>query len=280
MNKILLFDIQKGSLVDGPGMRTTVFFKGCNLRCGWCHNPESQSSSPQLLHEEALCSHCGVCRAVCPSPNHCTLCGACADICPSRARRLCGTWWPLDAVLEQILHDRVFYETTGGGVTFSGGECMLQPDGLSELLSLCRQHGIHTAVDTAGHVPWDAFERILPYTDLFLYDVKCVDSQLHQLHTGADNRLILENLARLLSCGKQVIIRMPMVSEVNDSPEQLRTFLRLLRSWGHPKGIELLPCHSMGNSKYLSLGRQPGNYHAPSPQVIDELKQILKQEGF
>lgn len=280
MTDVLLFDIQKGSFVDGPGMRTTVFFKGCNLRCGWCHNPESQSTLPQLLHEEALCSHCGVCREVCQHPEHCILCGTCAEICPNRAKKLCGTWWSTDSVFEQILSDRTFYETTGGGVTFSGGECLLQPEGLVPLLKLCREHGIHTAVDTAGHVVWDIFERILPYTNLFLYDVKALDSQVHQAHIGADNRLILDNLARLLSLGKEVIVRIPVVAGVNDSPAQMRTLLQMLRGWGQPKAIELLPCHSMGSSKYRTLGREVPNYRAPTPQIMAQLNTVLTQNGF
>lgn len=280
MTDVLLFDIQKGSFVDGPGMRTTVFFKGCNLRCGWCHNPESQSTLPQLLQEEALCSRCGVCREVCPHPEHCVLCGTCAETCPNRAKKLCGTLWSTDSVFEQILSDRTFYETTGGGVTFSGGECLLQPDGLLPLLKLCREHGIHAAVDTAGHVAWEVFDRILPYTDLFLYDVKCLDSQIHLAHTGVDNRLILDNLARLLHRGQEVIVRIPVVAGVNDNPEQLHTLMTMLCCWGRPKAVELLPCHTMGDGKYRTLGREVPNYRAPSAQVMKQLNAVLNQAGF
>ena len=280
MNEVVLFDIQKGSFVDGPGMRTTVFFKGCNLRCGWCHNPESQSPFPELLYDRTLCTQCGLCSAVCKHPNGCILCGTCADYCANQAKRLCGKRWTVDAVMEQILSDRIFYEKTGGGVTFSGGECLLQPDGLSALLECCHNQGIHTAVDTAGHIPWQVFQRILPWTNLFLYDVKALDSRIHKEHTGADNRLILDNLARLLGCGKDVIVRIPVVEGVSDSPEELHTLLRLLRRWGTPRGVELLPCHSMGSRKYRALGREPRDYRAPGPERLKELEDLLIREGL
>ena len=280
MSEVVLFDIQHGSFVDGPGMRTTVFFKGCNLRCGWCHNPESQSFLPELLYDRSLCTDCGLCKKVCKHPESCVLCGDCAEICLNQAKRFCGKRWSVGTVMEELLRDRLFYEQTGGGVTFSGGECMLQLEGLEELLKRCWDSGIHTAVDTAGHVPWSAFARILPVTDLFLYDVKCLDSRTHLEHTGVDNRMILENLRKLLENGKEVIIRIPVVAGVNDDPDQMRELAQMICGWGRPSNVELLPCHSMGSTKYKALGRSYGNYRAPDESRIEELCMVLTQEGL
>ena len=172
--------------------------KGCNLRCAWCHNPESQSTQSQLLFYENKCTGCGKCKEKCPnSLKECNLCGKCALFCPNDAREICGKECTANEVLSILVKDKIFYSSSGGGVTFSGGECMLQIDELLELMKKCKDQGLHTALDTAGHVPYEYFERILPYTDLFLYDVKCMDSNKHKKYTGVENRLILENLKNL-----------------------------------------------------------------------------------
>ena len=164
-----IFDIQRDSFVDGPGIRTTVFFKGCNLHCAWCHNPESQSAKPQMMFYKNKCTGCGKCREKCPhNLESCDLCGKCTVYCPHDAREICGKEYTVDEVLREIRKDKTFYKTSGGGVTFSGGECMLQIEFLTKILKACKENGIHTAVDTAGHVPFEFFERIIPYTDLFL----------------------------------------------------------------------------------------------------------------
>ena len=196
--KAMLFDIQRGSYVDGPGIRTTVFFKGCNLDCKWCHNPESKSADRQMLFYSDKCTGCGKCVSVCPNKGKkCELCGKCALFCPRDARKLCGREYGIEEVMRELLRDKCFYENSGGGVTFSGGECMLQIDFLSEILRECKTEGIHTAVDTAGNVPFSYFERILPFTDLFLYDIKAISAEKHKEGTGADNARILENAKRL-----------------------------------------------------------------------------------
>ena len=195
MKTATIFDIERNSYVDGPGIRTTVFFKGCNLHCSWCHNPESQSPKPQMLVYKNKCTGCGKCKEKCPNAlKKCELCGRCTLYCPHDARDICGKEYTVDEVMREILKDKLFYENSGGGVTFSGGECMLQIDFLEEILKACKENGIHTAVDTAGHVPYERFEQILPYTDLFLYDVKCFDSDKHKQYTGVENQLILKNL--------------------------------------------------------------------------------------
>lgn len=274
--KGMLFDIQRASTVDGPGFRTAVFFKGCNLRCAWCHNPESQSPQPQLLFYQERCTRCGQCAAACPHAlKACTLCGQCAEVCPQEARRLCGAEYSVDKVMKRILPDRLFYQTSGGGVTCSGGECLLQPDFLKALLQACRAEGIHTAVDTAGAVPFHAFEQILPSTDLFLYDVKCMDSARHRQFTGAGNELILDNLARLLRCGKRVWVRVPIVPGVNDTLEEMRALRAFLLSCGYPERVELLPYHSMGEAKSRALGRETHAFTPPDPAHLDALRLAL-----
>ena len=264
-----IFDIQRNSFVDGPGIRTTVFFKGCNLHCSWCHNPESQSAKPQMMFYKNKCGNCGKCKEKCPnSLESCELCGKCTIYCPHDAREICGKEYTVDEVLKKILKDKTFYETSGGGVTFSGGECMLQIDFLEEILKECKKHGIHTAVDTAGHVPFESFERIMPYTDLFLYDVKCYDTEKHKKYTGVGNELISENLGRLLSEGKAVWVRIPVIPTVNDSIEEMTAIRKMLDSYGFPQKVELLPYHAMGEHKYAAINRKPLSFSVPDNEKI------------
>ena len=221
--KAIIFDIERNSFVDGPGIRTTVFFKGCNLKCAWCHNPESQSFKPQMMFYRDKCTGCGKCKEKCPNNlEKCDLCGNCTIYCPAEARRVCGKEYTPDEVLAEVIKDKAFYDNSGGGVTFSGGECMLQIDFLLEILKKCKQNGISTAVDTAGHIPFESFEKILPYTDMFLYDFKIFDSQKHKKYIGVGNELILENLAKLLNMGAKVYIRIPVIEGVNDSIEEMQ----------------------------------------------------------
>lgn len=274
--RAMIFDVVRASFVDGPGIRTTVFFKGCNLRCAWCHNPESQSPNPQMLFYENKCTGCGKCKEKCPhSLESCELCGKCALYCPHDARKICGREYTVDEVMCEIRKDRSFYESSEGGVTFSGGECMLQIDFLEELLKKCKTNGIHTAVDTAGHVPFEHFERILPYTDLFLYDVKCFDSDKHKRYTGVGNERILDNLQRLLALKKSVWVRIPIIPTVNDSEEELLNIKAFLDSCGSPERIELLPYHALGEHKYAALGIDVHTFSAPSSERMEKLKQIF-----
>lgn len=275
--KATIFDIARGSYVDGPGIRTTVFFKGCNLRCAWCHNPEGQSPQPQLMFYKNKCTGCGKCKEKCPHTLElCDVCGKCAIYCPGDARSVCGKDYTVDEVLSIVLKDKIFYETSGGGVTFSGGECMLFPDFLGELLKKCKGLGIHTAVDTAGHLPFEAFKRVIPFTDLFLYDVKCMDSDLHKKHVGVGNELILSNLARLLDVGATVIIRVPVIAGVNDSRENMEALKAFLDSHGGHRSVELLPYHAMGEHKYAAIGKEAASFSAPANDALDELKKIFE----
>ena len=271
-----IFDIQRSSFVDGPGIRTTVFFKGCNLRCAWCHNPESQSTAPQMMLYADKCVQCGKCLEKCPHDlKSCKLCGKCELYCPTEARRVCGKQYTADELLTEILADKLFYDTSGGGATFSGGECMLYPDFLAELLQKCKENGVSTAVDTAGHVPFTHFERVLPFTDMFLYDIKSMDTDTHKAYTGVGNELILENLAKLLARGARVWIRVPVIVGVNDHEQEMRAMAEFLQKHGRPEKIELLPYHAMGESKARAIGREPQIFQAPEKEKINALYTLL-----
>ena len=274
MPKAMIFDIQRNSFVDGPGIRTTVFFKGCNLRCKWCHNPESQSFEKQMMFYKDKCTGCGKCREVCP--NHlkkCDFCGKCELYCPAEARKICGREYTSDEVLAEVIKDKAFYDNSGGGVTFSGGECMLQLDYLCEILKKCKSEGIHTAVDTAGNVPWKSFEKILPFTDLFLYDIKAFGAELHRKGTGVSNELILENLKNL-SGKADIIVRIPVIGGYNDNDEEIRQIADFLKQIKIIKA-ELLPYHAMGEHKYTALGRNPENFRVPDKERMNVLEKIL-----
>ena len=272
----IIFDIQRNSYVDGPGIRTTVFFKGCNLRCAWCHNPESQSATPQMLFYKNKCEGCGKCKEKCPNAlEKCELCGKCTIYCPHDAREICGKEYTVDEVLREVLKDKSFYESSGGGVTFSGGECMLQIDFLTEILKACKENGIHTAVDTAGHLSYERFEQIIPYTDLFLYDVKCMDSDKHKQYTGVGNELILDNLKKLLAAGMPVWVRIPIVPTVNDTEEELQKIKEYIFSFGSTEKIELLPYHAMGEHKYAATNKEAQRFSVPTEEKMRQLKNIL-----
>ena len=276
MHTAVIFDIARASYVDGPGIRTTVFFKGCNLKCAWCHNPESQSAKAQLLVYKNRCTGCGKCKQLCAhSLESCDFCERCISGCPNEARAIAGRSYTLQEVFCEIVKDKLFYETSGGGVTFSGGECMLSVDFLSEALKLCRENGIHTAVDTAGAVPYEAFEQILPFTDLFLYDVKMFDPVKHKAYTGVDNKLIFDNLGALLDGGARVTVRIPVIAGVNDSEEEMHSIKAFLDLHGGAE-VELLPYHSMGVHKYEALGREAISFAAPSEERLTELRRIFK----
>ena len=274
--KATIFDIERNSFVDGPGIRTTVFFKGCNLKCKWCHNPESQAPEKEMMLYKDKCIGCGKCREVCP--NHlkkCDFCGKCELFCVADARRICGKEYTVDEVLSEILKDKSFYETSDGGATFSGGECMLQIDFLCELLKKCKENGIHTAVDTAGNVPWKYFEFIIPYTDMFLFDVKCISENLHIAGTGASNRLIIENLMTLSSVFKgSIFIRIPVIGSFNDTKEEMNKIKEFLNNINFDK-IELLPYHNMGNNKYTALNRVLPDYIVPDKNKMDKFQKIF-----
>ena len=274
--KAIIFDIQRNSFVDGPGIRTTVFFKGCNMSCAWCHNPESQSAAPQMMFHRNKCIGCGKCKEKCPNGlEKCDLCGKCVIYCPRGAKEVCGREYTVDEVMREIRKDTAFYDASGGGVTFSGGECMLQIGFLTEILKACKESGVHSAVDTAGYVPFERFESILPYTDLFLYDIKCFDSDKHRQYTGVGNELILDNLKRLLEAEKTVWVRIPIIPSVNDTVEEMQRIKAFLKSCRAPKKIELLPYHAMGEQKYADIGKVAEVFSVPSEEKMKQLKNVF-----
>ena len=263
----LVFNIQRFSIHDGPGIRTTVFLKGCNLKCAWCHNPESQSPKKEILFYGDKCAHCGRCENI-PVEDE-------DFFCYNGARELCGKEMSAEAVLSEVLKDSAFYENSGGGVTFSGGECMLQPDFLAQALKLCKEKGIHTAVDTAGHVSWEHFQKILPDTDLFLYDIKSMDTEIHKKYIGVGNEQILENLAKLLRAKATVWVRMPVVPSVNDTPEEMEKIKAFFEENGYPAKFELLPYHRLGEHKYRALGKPVETFAVPDKEKLETLKHIV-----
>lgn len=267
MKLATIFDIQRNSFVDGPGIRTTVFLKGCNLKCAWCHNPESQNMKKEILFYKNKCTGCGRCNNLTVDNTD--------FICFQDAKEICGKEYTVNEVLSEIVKDKAFYDNSGGGVTFSGGECMLQIEFLVEILKACKENGIHTAVDTAGCVPWTYFEKIIPYTDLFLYDIKIMDNERHKEYTGVDNVLILENLANLLKSDVHVWIRIPVIGEVNDSHEEMEKIRHFFVENGFPEKVELLPYHALGDHKYTALGREAQTFKVPDADTIKNAKEWL-----
>lgn len=266
MQKATIFDIQRNSYVDGPGIRTTVFFKGCNLRCKWCHNPESQAAKSQIMFYKEKCTLCGRCAGITAESTD--------FICFNDAKEICGKEYTVDEVLNEIVKDKAFYDNSNGGVTFSGGECMLQVDFLDEILKKCRDSGIHTAVDTAGNVPWKCFEKVLKHTNLFLYDIKLLDREKHRLYTGVDNKIILENLEKLFKSGADVCIRIPVIGGVNASVSEMEKIKGFLAPY-HPVKIELLPYHALGEHKYDALNMEKHEFYTPDKDVMNQLNAVF-----
>lgn len=274
-----IFDIQRGSFADGDGVRTTVFFKGCNLKCKWCHNPEGISKSIQKLFYKEKCTSCKKCQDICPSnQKNCTLCGKCALYCPNDAIEICGVEYTVNELFDEIIRDKNYYDASNGGVTFSGGECMLQIDFLSEILKLCKQACINTAVDTAGNVPYEYFEKVIPYTDTFLYDIKCITESLHKEYTGISNNQILSNLKRLSNSFKgKIVIRIPLIGGFNDTDSEILKIRDLLSSL-KISNVEILPYHKMGIHKYEALNMEYTEFETISQEKINYYNQILNKK--
>lgn len=246
----LIFDVRRASTVDGPGVRTVVFFKGCNLDCFWCHNPEGKSANAQIALFADKCIGCTSCERVCKATDSCLLCGSCVTVCPTGARKLYGKAWEVEELVALLLRDRAYYDATGGGVTLSGGECMLYPAYVAALSRRCREEGLHVAIDTAGGVPYESFEAVLPYVDLFLYDLKALDPALHKRGTGVDNVRILQNLERLQKTGKPIVIRTPVIPAFNEGAEceRIRAFCD-----ARSLPVEFLSYHTFGEDKGNAL---------------------------
>lgn len=290
----LIFNIQKFSLHDGPGIRTTVFLKGCPLDCWWCHNVESQRCGKEPLLRVDRCSGCGGCVVSCPEGaialvdgksatdlGTCVRCGVCQVYCPQNGRSICGQEMSVEAVVAEVLKDRVFYERSGGGVSFSGGETLAQLDFLVAALTACKAAGLNTVVDTSGAVPWASFERVLPLTDLFLYDLKLMDDTAHRTYTGVSNRGLLENLRQLSEATDAIWIRFPAIPGVNDGAENIRQTIEFLQTIRF-RQVNLLPYHELGKSKAAQLGRayRMEGVIPPSAERVEELRAQFAAAGF
>jgi pyruvate formate lyase activating enzyme len=301
------YDIQGFSVQDGPGIRTTVFLKGCPLRCPWCHSPESQEFATELNWMSIRClgiDACGKCLPLCPNgaitrgpavknamdediaypdvdKSKCDDCGACAAACKAGALYMCGTDRTVDEVMRRIERDKPFFEESGGGVTVSGGECLCQPEFTLELLKRCKAEGIHTAVDTTGFVSWEIIEKVLPHTDVFLYDLKNMDSALHRQVIGVPNETILENARKIAAAGGRLWIRIPVIPMFNDSKEHFDTYGRFLAEIRDAVDIvQLLPYHKLGVSKHDRLLKKETVFVAEPPTDALMLSRKEQLEGY
>lgn len=290
----MIFDIKKYSINDGPGIRTTVFLKGCPLDCWWCHNPESKSNKPELMYRANRCTLCAECVDDCPlgaislngkantNRNVCDSCGLCADVCYNGARELLGREMTVADIMKEIERDVPFFDQSKGGVTFSGGEPLLQRKFLAEVLKACRAHDIHTVVDTSGFASWETFESIREDVNLFLYDLKSMDDEQHKKYTGVSNKLVLENLRRLDDVGTHCVVRIPLIPGVNDNQENLVESGKFLASLRNVQSVDLMGYHDIAQGKYESLGmeyRLPET-KAPLAQSMQAAAKLLEDFGL
>ena len=249
----MIFKIEEFSVFDGPGIRMTVFFKGCPLRCSWCHNPEGIRFERELMVSRTLCTHCGNCTTVCRRSGDCVACGACVSICPQQLRKITGEEWTPEELAVRILANRDVYESSGGGVTFSGGEPLAQPALLNAVLD--RINGMHTAIETSGYAPEEVFRKAIQKLNLVIMDLKVIDPEIHRSFTGVDNALILRNLEILKASGKPFWIRIPLIPGVNDSWDNMEATAGLLKGAKNLERVELLPFNRSAGAKYAAVNR-------------------------
>jgi pyruvate formate lyase activating enzyme len=295
MNQGIVFDIHRYSIHDGPGIRTTVFFKGCPLKCDWCHNPESRAFGLELIYRANRCLLCDRCLEACShgaisrqgdviltDREKCCVSGGCVLVCDTEARQLVGRRMSVDQVLDEIEADRAFYDQSGGGVTFSGGEPLAQPAFLYDLMVACKERDLHTTLDTSGYANWNVLDRIRIYTDLFLYDLKLMDDIRHRRYTGVSNKKILSNLSRLSALGHTIIIRIPIIPGINDDDANLRQTGAFLSSLPVRPAVQLLPYHQSGLAKYagLDLKYRLPDVRPPETPRMKALAGILQESGL
>lgn len=292
-NSGIVFNMMRFSIHDGPGIRTTVFLKGCPLRCEWCHNPESQDFQPGLMLFAERCRLCRDCVAACPRhgisdpadglkiPEECDACGSCAEACVAGARELAGRRTTVAELMEELRRDVVFFDESRGGVTISGGEPLAQPVFTRGLLAACRESGIHTALDTCGYAAPGVFASVSALAGLVLFDLKAMDSATHARFTGVPNETILGNLRSLAATGQTVIVRFPLIPGVNDTEEELSAFSSFMRSCGL-FSVDLLPYHCIGADKHTRMGgdRRAGEFTAPTPERVGDVAAMFRREGL
>ena len=289
-----VFLIQGYSLHDGPGIRTTIFMKGCPLRCFWCQNPESWELGPELMTHDQKCISCGKCAEACSAGaisfsekeeriidrRKCNLCFDCVSACPSGALTRVGKWMTVDEIMTEIQKDELLHSRSGGGVTISGGEPLFQHAFLRRLLKACKEKGYHTALDTCGYARWEALEAVLDYVDLFLYDIKHLNPGLHKKATGKSNQRILRNL-RKISQSAKIWLRVPLIPGFNDSDDNLRKVAELGREIGAER-VSILPFNTYGEGKWRRIGRKYGKTKTapPSKEKIEEIRSYIESFGL
>lgn len=293
MAETLILDIQRSSFNDGPGVRTTVFFKGCPLKCLWCHNPESQSFFKELSYNKSKCVSCKACSSECPNGVHtfykdihqidyskCIKCSKCVEVCHGNALQIFGYEKTVDEVFKIIKKDKIFYENTGGGITLSGGETLSHIDFSLELLSLCKKSGIHTCIETSGYAPIDSIKKLLPVVDLFLFDIKVVDENSAIHFTGVKFSPILESLDFICQNKKSVVLRCPIIPEVNDTEEHFDILISLLEKYPTIEKVELLPYHRFGLSKGKNIGKKQGVFQEPTDSDKNRWGDYFQKKGI
>jgi len=290
-----VFNIQRYSIDDGPGIRTTVFFKGCPLSCVWCSNPESQNLEPELMHRDSLCKRCYRCVAACPvgaitvgangieiDRDVCTVCGDCVEVCPHDAMRITGKEMSVDEVFDVIRRDADFYRDSGGGVTLSGGEVLLQPEFALEILKRSKEAGFHTTVDTAGQGDTEGLKRLFPYVDLFYFDIKHIDPQIHRAQAGRTNETILRNFKEVAASGVPFVVRVPVVPGFNDTADAISDIADLVATASSGATVHLLPYHRYGQQKYdmLGLDYELESAVTPSEDFLKAARKIVESHGL
>jgi pyruvate formate lyase activating enzyme len=296
MPQSLIFDIKRYAINDGPGIRVVVFFKGCNLHCAWCHNPESISARAEKMYAPAKCIKCGTCVDACPenaitlTPDGiitdaelCILCGKCAEVCPTKAIEMSGKSMTVNEIMDIIEKERIFFDQSGGGVTFSGGEPLIHTKILTELLDECGKRAIHRAVDTAGNVSTETILEIAKRTDLFLYDLKMMDSMLHKKWVNAGNEKILHNLKALSKADAEIIIRIPLIGGVNDTASNIELTAKFIAELeGVKKEVHLLPYHKIAQNKYSKLGKAGDfeSFEEPDKESLSRAILLFEKYGL
>ena len=291
----VVFEIERYAIHDGPGIRTVVFLKGCPLSCLWCANPESQIIEPELVYWKNKCLGCGHCIKSCPQNalsltsdgicidrDRCEACGSCTPACNAEALVLIGRKMKAAEILKEVLKDELFYRDSGGGVTFSGGEPFFQADFLKEAACLCKENDVHTCVETSGFVLWSEMRKVLPYIDLFLYDFKMMNPRKHEELTGVPNTMILDNFKRLVEYGKSIVVRVPVITGLNDQMENFSEMVEFLKAYVPGNRVDLLPYHRLGVSKYNRLNRDYAleELFPPPKDKIEAIRSLLTASGF